>query len=50
MLLLADTRRNREALTVARDALRGAFPLDSRAMLAAVAAGTDPGASGIIIL
>ncbi len=50
VLLLADTRRNREALAVARDALRGAFPLDSRAMLAALAAGTDPGTSGIIIL
>jgi len=50
VLLLADTRRNREALAVAREALRGAFPRDSRAMLAALAAGRDPGASGIIIL
>src|SRR3990170_5607742 len=32
VLLLADTRRNREALAVAREALRGAFPRDSRAM------------------
>jgi transcriptional regulator with XRE-family HTH domain len=50
VLLLADTKRNREALAVARDALRSAFPLDTRAMLAALAVGTDPGASGIIIL
>jgi transcriptional regulator with XRE-family HTH domain len=50
VLVLADTRRNREALKVARESLREAFPLDSRAMLAALGAGMDPGAGGIVVL
>lgn len=50
VLLLADTRANRVALRVLRAGLRNLLPLDTRSILAALAAGHDPGASGIVIL
>lgn len=49
ILLVRGSRRNREILRGA-DALRRAFPLETRGVLAALARGRDPGADGIVIL
>ena len=49
-LVVADTRANRAALAVGREALRGNFPLDTRAALAALGNGRCPGANGVIVL
>jgi len=49
ILLVRGSRRNREILRAA-DALRRAFPVQTRAMLAALALGKDPGGNGIVIL
>ena len=50
VLLVADTRSNREVLALHRDDLRAAFPLDTRSMLSALSAGEPPAADGIVIL
>jgi transcriptional regulator with XRE-family HTH domain len=50
ILLVSDTHRNREILRNHRVHLRQAFPLDTREVLRALAAGTDPGGSGIVVL
>jgi transcriptional regulator with XRE-family HTH domain len=50
LLLLADTRHNRLALSALRQVLRPTLPLDQRAVLAALRAGEDPGGSGIVVL
>jgi len=50
VLLVADTHGNRRHLTVHREVLRPSFPLDSRAVLAAVRVGHPPSASGIVVL
>jgi len=50
ILAVADTDHNRRALREAREVLRGDFPLDTRAVMAALAAGRDPGANGIVVL
>ena len=50
ILLVADTRANREALLAARSALEPAFPLKAASVLDALRNGTDPGGSGIVIL
>ncbi|MGH2406815.1 MAG: helix-turn-helix transcriptional regulator [Candidatus Limnocylindrales bacterium] len=50
VLLLGDTKRNREELAAARKSLRDAFPMDMRVVLARLGAGEDPGSSGIVIL
>lgn len=49
-LVVADTRRNRMALSAGREALRGNFPLDTRAVLASFGAGGCPGSNGIIVI
>lgn len=49
ILLVADTRRNRRALAAAPTAL-SAFSRDARSTLRALAAGSDPHASAIVIL
>jgi len=49
ILVVADTPRNRRALAAAGSALAD-LPLRSRAVLAALRSGTDPGASGIVLL
>jgi hypothetical protein len=46
VLLLADTRRNRTA----SPGVQRTMPLDTRAVLAALRDGRDPGASGLVIL
>ena len=50
VLLIANTRANRAALALLRDGLRPLLPLDTRAVLAALGAGRDPGVGGIVIL
>jgi len=50
VLLLPDTRRSRAFLREARDVLRPGLPLDSEAILAALARGNNPGGSGIVVL
>ena len=48
-LIVSDTRRNRLILREA-DALRRAFPLETRAVMAALTRGRDPGADGIVVM
>jgi hypothetical protein len=50
ILLLSDTRANRAALRLLRDGLNVLLPLDTRHILGALAAGRDPGGSGVVIL
>jgi hypothetical protein len=49
ILLVADTARNRRALRAAPAAF-GRFGLPARRVLAALAAGQQPGGSGIVLL
>lgn len=49
VLLVRDSKRNRGILRAA-NALRRSFPLETRAVLAALARGRDPGADGIVVL
>jgi transcriptional regulator with XRE-family HTH domain len=50
ILLISDTRANRAGVHVLRDGIREQFPLGTRAILAALRVGSDPGGSGIVIL
>jgi transcriptional regulator with XRE-family HTH domain len=50
VLVVADTRHNRAVLATHREALRAAFPLDTRAVLAALRSGRAPSASGIVMI
>jgi transcriptional regulator with XRE-family HTH domain len=50
VLLVADTRRNREVLRLHRDGLRTSFPLGTRRVLAAMRMGEPPPANGIVLL
>jgi hypothetical protein len=50
ILLIADTRRNRDVLRSQPSLLRSRFPLDSGVVLAALRAGRLPHRSGIIVL
>jgi len=50
ILLVADTASNRQAVAAARTSLAERFPLDTRAILAALAGGKDPGGSGIVFV
>lgn len=49
ILLVADTVGNRRALTAHRKSLRASFPLDTRAVMAAIRGGRAPTASGIVV-
>jgi transcriptional regulator with XRE-family HTH domain len=49
-LVVADTKANRRALAAGREALRGNFPLDTRAAMASLCAGRCPGANGVLIV
>jgi transcriptional regulator with XRE-family HTH domain len=49
VLLLANTRNNRHLLRQHGETLRADFPLDGPKLLAALAAGRDPGGSGIVL-
>ena len=50
VLLVADSRGNRAVLERHREDIRGSFPLDTRAILAALGAGRLPSANGIVVL
>jgi len=50
VLVVADTDHNGRVLRDAREVLRGNLPLDTRATMAALAIGRDPGANGIVVL
>jgi transcriptional regulator with XRE-family HTH domain len=50
ILLVADTKANRRALTVGREGLRGNFPLDTRAAMTSLAAGRCPGGNAVVVL
>jgi transcriptional regulator with XRE-family HTH domain len=50
ILLLADTRHHRAFLRAAGEDFRSAFPLDGRTLVAWLAASSDPGGSGIVLL
>jgi transcriptional regulator with XRE-family HTH domain len=50
VILLSASHANRHALRSAADVLATTFPLGTRATLAALATGTDPGANGIVLL
>jgi transcriptional regulator with XRE-family HTH domain len=49
VLLLADTRHNRDLLREHGQALRADYPLAGAAMVAALAAGRDPRGSGVVL-
>jgi hypothetical protein len=50
VLLIKATQHNRTALASAADVLATTFPLGTRATLAALEAGVDPGDNGIVLL
>jgi transcriptional regulator with XRE-family HTH domain len=50
ILLVSDTRSNRAALRSLGVGLRERLPLGTRHVLAALAAGQDPGGSGIVVM
>ncbi len=50
VLLVSGTHRNRQVLATHRASLRQRFPLGTREVLAALAAGRSPGGSGIVVL
>jgi transcriptional regulator with XRE-family HTH domain len=50
LLVLADTRSNRDAVAGAADVLGSAFPIPPRRALAALAAGRHPGGSALVFL
>jgi transcriptional regulator with XRE-family HTH domain len=49
ILLVADTHRNRRVLREYRGLVSARFPLDSRAVMSALRAGSLPGRSGVVI-
>jgi transcriptional regulator with XRE-family HTH domain len=50
ILLVSDTRANRAVLTDHREDLRASFPLDARAILAAISQGAAPPGNGLLLL
>ena len=50
VLLIGASKANRAALASAADVLATTFPLGTRATLAALTAGEDPGDNGIVLL
>lgn len=50
LLVVADTRHNRAVLREVRPLLADDFPLDTRQVMRAMAAGRDPGGNGIVVL
>jgi hypothetical protein len=50
VLVVADTRHNRQVLAQHRESLRPAFPLDPREVLTALARGLVPRADGLVVL
>lgn len=50
LLVLADTKRNRQALAAAASILLADFPIPARKALAALATGEHPGGSAVVLL
>ena len=50
MIVVAGTHANRNALAATRGAFASAFDLDTRRLMADLAAGRDPGRDGILVL
>lgn len=50
IILVGESQANRRALEVAADVVGANFPLRTRTVLRALAAGRDPGANGIVVL
>jgi transcriptional regulator with XRE-family HTH domain len=50
ILLVADTRANRAVLAGLRDGISAMLPLGQRHVMAALAAGREPGGSGIVVM
>jgi len=50
VLLVAATHANRRALREAAGIVNASFPLGTRAILRALAAGRDPGADGVVVI
>ena len=50
ILVIAATHANRRALDIAADVVAADFPLGTRAVLTALAAGRDPGANGVVLI
>ena len=50
ILLVAETRHNRETLASARSLIQEAFPLRTRAVMAALRTGRAPAGNGIVLL
>ena len=50
LLVLSDTKRNRDAVAAARSILIPEFPISARRALAALASGEHPGGSALILL
>jgi transcriptional regulator with XRE-family HTH domain len=50
VLVIADTRANWAALAAAQDVVAANFPLTTRTVAAALSAGRDPGANGIVVM
>jgi len=50
VLVVAATHANRRAVAEAGSVLRAAFPLGTRAILAALRSGRDPGGNGLVFL
>jgi hypothetical protein len=50
LLVVSDTRHNRQSVRAAANAIRTAFPIPARRALAALATGRHPGGSAIVFL
>lgn len=50
VIVVAATKANRRAMAAAATTLASEFPLGTRATLAALGAGRDPGANGIVVI
>ena len=50
VIVIADTRANRAALATAQEVVAANFPLATRTVIAALRAGRDPGANGIVVM
>jgi hypothetical protein len=50
ILVVAESRANRDFLAMHREVLRVSFPLDTRSLMAALSRGVSPAADGIVVL
>ncbi len=50
VVVIRATHANRRALSGAQDLVASAFPIDTRRVMHALAAGRDPGANGVVLL